>query len=150
MADVALTLAETESTDLTRMEGPGIEVDTDDSGRRVVETAAGHLVSGRRLIFRALLRQERGDNGASQIGIVASGFGRLGRLPAGVAQRYADVAAELDRHGRKGICSGYFHGGGSKLEVRLLLQEPDECLRRLEMDLTEPPRLEERGAALPR
>jgi hypothetical protein len=129
--------AGTDSTDLTTMDGTGVELEIDPGAlEQLNRGAAGRLPAGVRLVFRAAL-VAAGEPGAEHgITVELAGAGRFGALPPDAARRYRTVLGELRRRGRGGACAGYLQRtreGG--LEARLLLHEPYECLRRIEADV---------------
>lgn len=116
------------STDLSRLESPGLEIVLEAEVGGVL--AGAELPAGGRRLFRAALREA-----PDGVLVVACCSGSpLGRLPAHATARYRGVLAELARGERVGVCSGYLlarPSGG--IEARLLLHEPEECLHRIEL-----------------
>ena len=121
-------------TDLSRLEIPGMPIVLEPGAERTLGLREGRsagATAGRRL-FRVVLCAD-----ASVVQLLAVGGGCVGRLQAGDAASYDGVLAALGRARRTGVCSGYLvRQGDGRLEARLLLHEPDECLRRIELDCT--------------
>jgi hypothetical protein len=117
-------------TDLSRLEGPGIRIVLDEGAPRTLGVLRPDaLPMGGRRLFRAALR-----GGASRLDVVLAGI-RIGTVEAADAAPYARVLSELARGGREAVCSGYLLArAGGAFEARLLLHEPDECQRRVELD----------------
>ena len=118
-------------TELSRLESPGtpILLEPDAAGALGMTKGTPQLPAGGRRLFRAALRSE-----ASFVQVVAAGA-CVGRLHAADAARYAMVLDALARGLRTGVCSGYLLAqGGGAFEARLLLHDPEECLRRIELD----------------
>ena len=132
--------ADSDSTDLTTMDpggGVGLALLEDVQQRLRGGTARG-LVPGVRLIFRAALAPQADAAGEPAVAVDGPDSAPLGSLPPADARRYRAVTAELRRTGRRGVCAGYLRlADGGALEARLLLDEPYECLRRIETDVLE-------------
>lgn len=131
--------ADSDCTDFTTMDEPGVEVLIDEAAQeRLRRGEAGRLAAGVRLIFRATLSWEDASQPAPRVAVDTSETGRIGLLAPEVVRRYLSVLNELRRAGRAGVCAGYLlRAGDGSLAARLLLHEPYECLRRIEADLLE-------------